>query len=125
MRSALLLVALLFCAPARAQFDASHPPPDWMLRGFEAAVADPAATKAVIADRIFIGLAGFVPADRAGTVIDNLTPLLGDPEQKVRAAAAEALGGIPPGDRAGPVMDKLTPCSEIRTTACGQRRCEP
>ena len=96
MRSALLLVALLFCAPARAQFDASDSAADWMLRGFEAAVADPAATKAVIADQIFIGLAGFVPADRAGTVIDNLTPLLGDPEQKVRAAAAEALAGSRP-----------------------------
>ncbi len=109
MRSAALLVALVFCVPAWAQFDTSHPPPDWMVRGFEAAVADTAATKSAITDESFSGLAPFLPADRAGPLTDKLTTLLGDPDSDVRSAAAQALGNIPLGDRAGAVIDKLMP----------------
>ena len=39
-RNAVLFVALALSSPALAQFDAQHPPPEWMERGFEAAVAD-------------------------------------------------------------------------------------
>jgi hypothetical protein len=66
MRSVVLFIALILSAPALAQFDASHPPPDWMVRGFDAAAADPAATKGAITEDSIAGLAAF----RAGAVID-------------------------------------------------------
>ena len=54
-------------------------------------------------------LAKIPPGDRAGPVIDKLTPLLGDLDAEVRFAAAQALANMATGDRAGPVIDKLTP----------------
>jgi hypothetical protein len=84
-----------------------HPPPDWMERGFEATVADPASIRGAI--DAFSDLAEFVPAERAGPVIDKLLPLLGNQYSHVRSAAAQALGRIATGERAGPVIDKLLP----------------
>ena len=109
MRSAVIFVALILSAPALAQFDAQHPPPDWMERGFEAAVADPASIRGVIESNSFSALAKFVPGGRAGAVIDKLLPLLGDQDSSVQSAAAQALGQIATGERAGAVIDKLLP----------------
>ena len=53
-------------------------------------------------------LGGMPPGDRAGAVIDKLTPLLGDRNDDVRIAAAETLGNTPPGDRARALIDRLT-----------------
>ena len=122
MRSAVLFVALFLSGPAVAEFDAQHPPPGWMARGFEAAIADPASLVGVIENTDLAGLAEFVPSDRAGAVVDKLTPLLGDSDSVVRSAAAQTLGQIPPGDRAGAVVDRLTPllgdsASDVRFAA--------
>jgi len=105
MRRAVLFVALMLCAPALAQFDAQHAPPDSTEPGFEAAIADPASIRSAIKSDAFSGLAKFAPSERAGPVIDKLLPLLGD----VRLAAAQALSQITPGERVGAVIDKLLP----------------
>jgi hypothetical protein len=109
LRSAVFFVALILSAPAPAQFDAQHPPPDWMERGFEAAIFDPASIQDAIKQDAFLNLSNFVPSDHARAVIDKLLPLLGDRDSDVREAAARALGQLAPGERAGPVIDKLLP----------------
>jgi hypothetical protein len=122
MRSAVLFIALILSAPALAQFDAQHAPPDWMVQGYEAAIADPTSIRAAVERGAFWGLAEFVPSARADPVIDKLLPLLDDEDGYVRDAAAEALGQITPGERAGVVVDKLLPflgdpASDMRYTA--------
>ncbi len=109
MRSAPLFVALILSAPAQAQFDVQSPPPNWMVRGFEAAIADPASFVFTIESRDLVGLTKLVPSERAGSVIAKLLPLLGAPDWRMQSAAARALGQIATGDRAGPVIDKLLP----------------
>jgi HEAT repeat protein len=49
---------------------------------------------------------------RAGTVIDNLLPLLAEADTFVTVAAAKTLSAIPPGPRAGTVISKLMPLLE-------------
>ncbi len=109
MRSTVLFAALILSARALAQSDAQHPPPDWMVRGFEAAVADPASIQGAIESDAFSGLAGFVPSGRAGAMIDKLLPLLGDPNINARGAAVNALRQIATSERASAVIDKLLP----------------
>jgi HEAT repeat protein len=86
-------------------------PPDWIVRGFEAALAD---------GRQDVGSAAVVnsgdelaenvpPGERAGAAIDKLLPLLADSDRNLRSAAARALAAIPPGERAGAAIDKLLP----------------
>jgi hypothetical protein len=110
MRCAVLIVALFLSAPALGEFDGRHPPPEWMLRGYEAAIFDPAAVAAVVKEIYPFGdLATFVPASKAGDLVDKLLPLLGDPDRDVRSAAAQALGQITPEDGADAMVDKLLP----------------
>ena len=91
----LVAASLILSAPALAQFD-DKPPPDWIVRGFEAAVVDRSSVKGAVTNDTFNVLVKFVPpGDRAGAVIDKLLPLLGDPHSDVRSAAAQALGQIP------------------------------
>ncbi len=122
MRWLLVAASLILSAPALAQFD-DKPPPDWMVRGFEAAVADRSSVKGAVTNNTLISFVKCVPpGDRAGAVIDKLLPLLGDRQWTVRSAAAQALGQIPPGDRAGAVIDKLLPLlgdpdSDVRSAA--------
>ena len=47
----LILIGMILSTPALAQFDAQHPPPDWMERGFEAAINDFAANSGRDRDR--------------------------------------------------------------------------
>jgi HEAT repeat protein len=105
----LILVGVILATPALAEFDAQHPPPDWMERGFEAAINDSAATRGGIEIDADLYLSTFVPPGRAGPVIDKLLPLLGDRDPSIRAAAVQALGRIPTGDRASTIIDRLLP----------------
>src|SRR5208282_2134940 len=121
MRSAVLLVALLLSAPALAEIDAQHPPPDWMVRGYEAAISDRAAVATTV-EAPFVDLARFVPASKAGDFVDKLLPVLGDQDSDARFAAALALGQLSLGDRASAVVDKLLPLlgdpdQNVRTSA--------
>ncbi len=109
MRCGVLLIGVILSMPALAQFDTERRPPDWMERGFEAAINDLASTRGGIALDADLYLSKFVPSGRAGPVIDKLLPLLSDRDPAISAAAAQALGRIPIGERAGPVIDKLTP----------------
>ena len=109
MRNAALFIALILAAPARAQFDAPHPPPDWMERGFEAAIADPSSIQGALGSSGFCELAEFVPSARAGAVIDKLLPFLGDEDRDLQRAAEESLARIAAGGQAAVVIDKLLP----------------
>ena len=109
MRSAVLFIALILSPPALAQFDAPHPPPDWMERGFEAAIADPASIRGALESRGFWQLAEFVPSARAGAVIDKLLPFLGDEDPDLQRAAEQSLARIAARGRAAVVLDKLLP----------------
>ena len=46
-------------------FNAHHPPPDWIVRGFEAAAADPTSIRGAMKTHALWGLAEFVPSQRA------------------------------------------------------------
>jgi HEAT repeat protein len=108
MRRLVLLLALVSSSSALAQFDDKHPPPDWMLRGFEAAVQDRSAIAGVLSVDSFRGLTRFVPpGPRADAMIDKLTPLLDAPDDDVRGAAALALAQTRLDERAGAVIDKI------------------
>ncbi len=125
MRSAVLLVTLFLSAPALAEFDAQNPPPDWMVRGYEAAISDPAAVAITVEEHYpFADLAKFVPASNAGDFVDKLLPLLGNQDSNARSAAAGALGQITPVDRTGIVATKLLPLLSdpdgyVRSAAAG------
>ena len=88
MRSAVLFVTVILSSPALAQvvgygpFNAHHPPPDWIVRGFEAAVADPTSIRGAMKTHALSGLAEFVPSQRAGAVIDKLLPLPWRPREQ-------------------------------------------
>jgi HEAT repeat protein len=109
MRSAVLFVALILPTAALAQFDAQHPPPDWMVIGFEAAVADPGSLAAVERVRALAGLAQYLVPGDAGAAVERLMPLLVDSVSDVRSEAAQSLAKIATGDRAVVVVDKLLP----------------
>src|SRR4051812_44412373 len=85
--------------PTSARAQTADPPPAWMVRGFEAAIADtvpgmPAA--AVRLPLVDILAAAIPPGDRAAAVLDRLLPLLGDRNSDaVREAAARALAAVP------------------------------
>src|SRR5258708_6994324 len=104
-------IAIILFLPTQALAQSrSDLPPDWMVRGLEAAIGDPNAVRGVVQLRPFSDLFLSVPpGDRASGVIDKLLPLLGDPDSDVRAAAAGALANIPKGDRTGNIVDKLLP----------------
>ena len=90
MRWVIAATGLVLSGPTLAQFE-DKPPPDWMVRGFEAAVADRSSVAGAVANDSFRALARFVsPGERAGAVIDKLIPLLGDQDGDVRNSAAEA-----------------------------------
>jgi HEAT repeat protein len=99
----------MFSGSALAQFDDKYPPPDWMVRGFEAAVADPASVTAIESNDTFSGLAQYVFPSDATVLVDKLLPLLGDSNSDLRLAAAKVLGQLVPSDHAGAVVDKLGP----------------
>src|SRR5262245_9462825 len=100
------IVAVLVFLPnfAFAQRGSGHPP-DWMIRGTEAAVRDPLAVRATASVLAGGLLERAPPGDRVGGVIDKLLPLLRDPDDDARRATAKALGWLPPGDRADKVID--------------------
>src|SRR5271166_6954143 len=102
MRSAVLFVALLLSVPALAEFDAQHPPPDWMVRGYEAAISDPAAAAATVEEHQypFADLARFVPGNKASDFVDKLLPVLGRQDRDARLGVAGTLGFVTPRDRA-------------------------
>ena len=66
----------------------SSPPPAWMVRGFEAAIADPIAELNAIQLGFSPWLLRAIPANQRPDVIDKLLPLLGSPDEQVQIAAA-------------------------------------
>ena len=57
--------------------DESSPPPSWMVRGFEAAIADPIAKLGAIRLSFSPWLLRAIPLNQRADVIDKLLPLLG------------------------------------------------
>src|SRR5262249_50258336 len=105
----IVIAFLLFSTGALAQ-TTSGPPPDWMVRGFEAALADSRGDVRVAALINAGDLAGGIPpGPRARAAIDNGPPLLAYSGPPVRRAASQVLAIIPPGERAGILVDNLLP----------------
>jgi HEAT repeat protein len=100
------------------------PPPAWMVRGFEAAIADPKAVAGAMRLDFSDWLLHAVPADRNLDVIDKLLPLLESSNSDVQAAAARAFAAIPPGERADEIIGKLLPLlrsSDLKVQAAAAR----
>jgi hypothetical protein len=91
--------------PALALFD-DKPPPDWVVRGFEAALGDKGAVSGAVTK--FGALTRFVPdGDRADAAIRELLPLLGNPDVNIRDSAAQALGTLAAKDPSGSAIEKI------------------
>ncbi|MFC6739818.1 HEAT repeat domain-containing protein [Methylobacterium tardum] len=83
-------------------------PPDWLVRGYEAAIADPRNDVVTAAVMLFGSLPKAVPlGTRANVAADKLLPLLSDGDSDVRKATANALARLPPGAHTDAVVDKL------------------
>ena len=82
-----------------------EPPPAWMVRGFEAAIADRPGQMGAIESDFSGWLLRAIPTDERSEVIDKLLPLLGSTNSTAQQSAALALAAIPLGDRAGMVID--------------------
>jgi alpha-beta hydrolase superfamily lysophospholipase len=108
------LAALILTGGAGAADESSPPPPAWMVRGFEAAIADPEAEAAAIQLSYADWLLQAIPEVPNPKLIGKLLPLLESANSDVQAAAARALAAIPPSDpaKAKEVIGKLLPLLE-------------
>ena len=104
----LRLAALVLPAPLMAQPTAEFPP--WIVRGFEAALADAQQNvrRATVQFPDAEAITGLIPVGRpAEAVVDELLTLLHDSDDSVRRSAIKTLGQVPLGNRAGEVLDQL------------------
>jgi|GEM_PF-2762784 len=109
MRTFWISFALLFLMQlqiaARAQVAQD---PDWMVRGFEAALADKSPGVAEAAVLRWGRLAKHIPpGPRADAATDRLLPLLESSNFDAVQAAATALSALPPGNRTGAILDGM------------------